>query len=53
MPDSSTPTPRSLIAYSVAWISALTHDRAAAEAMFDTRQKEPPADIQKYSNDQG
>jgi len=38
-------------AYTVAWIAALPHERAAGEAMFDVRQGEPPAGFSKNPSD--
>ncbi|THV90326.1 hypothetical protein D6D26_09458 [Aureobasidium pullulans] len=38
-------------AYTVAWIAALPHERAAGEAMFDDEYEDPPADFIQNSGD--
>ncbi|THZ13932.1 hypothetical protein D6C91_07594, partial [Aureobasidium pullulans] len=38
-------------AYTVAWIAALPHERAAGEAMFDEEYEDPPADFKKSRGD--
>ncbi|THX30706.1 hypothetical protein D6D10_08573 [Aureobasidium pullulans] len=37
--------------YTVAWIAALPHERAAGEAMFDEEYEDPPADFKKSRGD--
>ncbi len=50
--SASAPTaPDSCRAYTVAWIAALSHERAAAEAMLDVKHKKPPADFRKNASD--
>ncbi|THW45161.1 hypothetical protein D6D21_04556 [Aureobasidium pullulans] len=38
-------------AYTVAWIAALPHERAAGEAMFDEEYEDSPADFKKSRGD--
>ncbi|THZ17807.1 hypothetical protein D6C89_08594 [Aureobasidium pullulans] len=38
-------------AYTVAWIAALPHERAAGEAMFDEEYEDPPVDFIQNSGD--
>jgi hypothetical protein len=38
-------------AYTVAWIAALPHERAAGEAMFDEEYEEPPENFKKSRGD--
>jgi hypothetical protein len=37
--------------FAIAWIAALLHERAAAEAMFDEEFDDPPDDFAKSSGD--
>jgi hypothetical protein len=43
--------PKGSKAYTVAWIAALPHERAAGEAMFDEEYEEPPEDFKKSRGD--
>jgi nucleoside phosphorylase len=43
--------PKGSEAYTVAWIAALPHERAAGEAMFDEEYEESPEDFKKSRGD--
>jgi nucleoside phosphorylase len=44
-------SPKSAEAYTVAWITALFHERAAGKAMFDEEYKDSPPGFSKNSSD--
>ncbi|KAK0934692.1 hypothetical protein LTR29_013698 [Friedmanniomyces endolithicus] len=48
---SSTAEPHSSEAYTVAWIAALPHERAAGMMMLDERYRQPPSEFCKNSSD--
>jgi hypothetical protein len=43
--------PKSAEAYTVAWITALFHERAAGKAMFDEEYKDSPPGFSKNPSD--